>query len=259
MHLLTGATGYVGGRLLRRLEQDCLPVRCLCRNPEALRWRVASGTELVQGDLLQPASLGVAFTSVHTAFHLVHSMQAGEEFEAQERQAAANFAAAARKAGVQRIIYLGGLACGDALSPHMHSRAETGNILRSSGIRVIEFQASIVIGSGSASFEMIRALVERLPLMITAASRPAAAGAAMRQAARLQDYGGAARAPTRLRDGPSCTRDQTACCVTVSEWPKTPHEWAVKFVEHRVAAGEVTGSYIDAGGVNHGFTASRVH
>jgi uncharacterized protein YbjT (DUF2867 family) len=139
----------------------------LCRNPEALRWRVAPATELVRGDLLQPASLAPAFQGVDTAFYLVHSMQAGEEFEAQERKAAANFALAAREAGVRRIVYLGGLAHGAELSPHMHSRAETGNILRSSGIPVIEFRASIVIGSGSASFEMIRALVERLPVMIT--------------------------------------------------------------------------------------------
>ncbi|HEX8984529.1 MAG TPA: DUF2867 domain-containing protein [Bryobacteraceae bacterium] len=167
MHLLTGATGYVGGRLLRRLEQDGLAVRCLCRNPEALRGRVAPGTELVRGDLLQPASLGAAFSGVETAFYLVHSMQAGPEFEAQEREAAMNFSRAAGDAGVQRIIYLGGLAHGDELSPHMRSRAGTGNILRFSGIPVIEFQASIVIGSGSASFEMIRGLVERLPVMIT--------------------------------------------------------------------------------------------
>ena len=109
MHLLTGATGYVGGRLLRRLERDGSAVRCLCRNPEALAWRVAPGTELVRGDLLQPASLGNAFSGVDTAFYLVHSMNGGEEFEAQERRAAHNYAVAARKAGVPRIIYLGGL------------------------------------------------------------------------------------------------------------------------------------------------------
>jgi uncharacterized protein YbjT (DUF2867 family) len=167
MHLLTGATGYIGGRLLRRLERDGSAVRCLCRNPEALGWRVAPGTELVRGDLLQPASLDVAFSRVDTAFYLVHSMNSGEEFEAEERRAAYNFAAAARKAGVRRIIYLGGLAHGAGLSAHMRSRAETGNILREGGVPVIELQASIVIGSGSASFEMIRALVERLPVMIT--------------------------------------------------------------------------------------------
>jgi len=172
MHLLTGATGYVGGRLLRRLERDGQPVRCLCRRPEALRWRLAPETELVQGDLLQPASLDAAFSGADTAFYLVHSMNGGEEFEADERKAAANFAQAAREAGVRRIIYLGGLGHAaragrdDGLSAHMRSRVETGNILRASGIPVIEFQASIVIGSGSASFEMIRALVERLPVMV---------------------------------------------------------------------------------------------
>ena len=86
MHLLTGATGYIGGRLLRRLERDGSAVRCLCRNPEALGWRVAPGTEVVRGDLLQPASLGVAFSGVDTAFYLVHSMNGGEEFEAEERK-----------------------------------------------------------------------------------------------------------------------------------------------------------------------------
>jgi uncharacterized protein YbjT (DUF2867 family) len=138
----------------------------LCRNPEALRGRVAPSTGLVQGDLLQPESLGAAFSGVDTAFYLVHSMNSGPEFAGQELQAAANFASAARDAGARRIVYLGGLAHGPGLSPHMRSRAETGEILRSSGIPVVEFQASIVIGSGSASFEMIRALVDRLPVMI---------------------------------------------------------------------------------------------
>jgi uncharacterized protein YbjT (DUF2867 family) len=167
MILLTGATGYVGGRLLRRLEQDGLPVKCLCRNPEALRWRVSPGTELVRGDLRRAKSLAAAFSGVETAFYLVHAMHAGREFEAEERLVARNFAQAARAAGVRRIVYLGGLAHGGDLSPHMRSRVETGNILSSSGIPLVEFQASIVIGSGSASFEMIRALVERLPLMLT--------------------------------------------------------------------------------------------
>ena len=166
MLLIAGATGYVGSRLLRRLEHDGLSVRCLCRNPETLKARVSPTTELVVGDLLQRASLGAALSGVDTAFYLVHSMRAGRDFESDERRAAENFAEAAREAGVRRIIYLGGLAQGD-LSQHMRSRAETGNILRSSGIPVIEFRASIVIGSGSASFEMIRALVERLPVMVT--------------------------------------------------------------------------------------------
>jgi uncharacterized protein YbjT (DUF2867 family) len=167
MLLLTGATGYVGGRFLRRLEQEGLPVRCLCRDPEAVRWRVAPGTELVRGDLLQPASLDSAFSGVDTTFYLVHSMNSDDSFEADEAACAANFAAAARKAGVRRIVYLGALASGGRLSPHMRTRLETGNILRSSAIPVLEFQASVIIGSGSASFELIRALVERLPVMIT--------------------------------------------------------------------------------------------
>ena len=99
MHLLTGATGYIGGRLLRRLERDGSAVRCLCRNPEALGWRVAPGTELVRGDLLQPASLDVAFSGVDTAFYLVHSMNSGEEFEAEERRAAHNFARGRAQSG----------------------------------------------------------------------------------------------------------------------------------------------------------------
>ena len=167
MVLLTGATGYVGGRLLRRLEAQGLAVRCVCRNPAVLGGRVARGTEIVPGDLLQPETLGPAFSGVEVAFYLVHSMQAGPGFEDREREAVTNFARAARDAGVRRIVYLGGLAHGSELSPHLRSRAETGRILRSSGVPVIEFQASIVIGSGSASFELIRALVERLPVMIT--------------------------------------------------------------------------------------------
>src|SRR5689334_22925162 len=167
MILLTGATGYVGGRLLRRLERQGTPLKALCRTPEMLRDRVARSTEVVRGDLLDAASLATAFGGVETAFYLVHSMNAGAEFEEKERRAATNFAQAARSAGVRRIIYLGGLAHGPELSPHLRSRAATGDILRSSGIPVLELQASIIIGSGSASFELIRALVERLPVMIT--------------------------------------------------------------------------------------------
>jgi uncharacterized protein YbjT (DUF2867 family) len=167
MVLLTGATGYIGGRLLRALERESTAVRCLCRNPEVLRGRIAPGTEVVPGDLLLPASLGPAFCGVETAFYLVHAMQSGREFERLEIESARNFARAARESGVRRIVFLGGLAHGDELSAHMRSRVETGDILRASGIPVIEFRASIVIGSGGASFELIRALVERLPVMVT--------------------------------------------------------------------------------------------
>ena len=166
--LLTGATGYIGGRLLKRFEAEKLPVRCIVRRPEMLRDYAGSKIDVVAGDLLNPDSLKNALAGVHTAYYLVHSMGTAHGFEETDRKAAENFAAASRAAGVQRIIYLGGLGNRlDALSPHLRSRQEVGAILRRSGIPVLEFRASIILGSGSLSFEMIRALVERLPIMIT--------------------------------------------------------------------------------------------
>ncbi len=124
-------------------------------------------TEVVPGDLLDADSLAPAFRGVETAYYLVHSMGAVGSFEQQDRLAAKNFADAARAAGVKRIIYLGGLGDDDEqLSPHLRSRHEVGEILRQSGCQVVEFRASIVIGSGSLSFELVRALVQRLPVMI---------------------------------------------------------------------------------------------
>lgn len=165
--LLTGATGYVGGRLLKRLEQQGTPLRCLTRRPKALRDRVDPQTEVVQGDVLEQDSLVAAMQGVDTAYYLVHSMGSDSDFENQDRKAAANFAQAAADAGVRRIIYLGGLGNPDHnLSKHLRSRQETGDVLRAHHSHVIEFRASIVIGSGSLSFEMIRSLVERLPIMI---------------------------------------------------------------------------------------------
>src|ERR1700722_2708572 len=161
--LLTGATGYIGGRLLDRLEQADRRVRCFTRRPEALAGRVAVGTQVVAGDLLDLESLAAAMDRVQTAYYLVHSMGASGNFESLDRRAANNFAQAARAAGVGRIVYLGGLGSGDDLSAHLSSRQEVGDILRSSGVATIELRASIVIGSGSASFETVRALVERLP------------------------------------------------------------------------------------------------
>jgi uncharacterized protein YbjT (DUF2867 family) len=164
--LLTGATGYIGGRLLRRFEEAGRPVRCLARNPERIR-ATASTTEVVQGDCLDQGSLDLAFTGVETAYYLVHSMSVGADFAAVDRHAAANFGRAAARAGVGRIIYLGGLADqARSLSSHLQSRAETGSVLRASGVPVIEFRASIVVGAGSLSFQMIEALVERLPVMV---------------------------------------------------------------------------------------------
>ncbi|HMD99504.1 MAG TPA: SDR family oxidoreductase [Terriglobia bacterium] len=165
--LLTGATGYIGGRLLKALEEGGRPVRCLARRPEFLQARVGPGTEVVAGDCLDPSTLPRAMAGVHTAYYLVHSMGSRQDFEEQDRQAAENFVNAARQAGVQRIIYLGGLGePSSTLSSHLRSRQEVGEILRSSTVPVVEFRASIILGSGSLSFEMIRALVERLPVMI---------------------------------------------------------------------------------------------
>ncbi|MCL4864379.1 MAG: DUF2867 domain-containing protein [Gemmatimonadales bacterium] len=168
--LLTGATGYVGGRLLPLLRKRGHPVRCLARRPEFLRDQVPEGTEVVRGDVLDRTSLDGAMAGIDTAYYLVHSMGSGGDFEDQDRLAAEHFARAASEAGVRRIIYLGGLGESDAdLSAHLESRQEVGKVLRahSGQTQVIEFRASIIIGSGSASFEMIRALVERLPAMVT--------------------------------------------------------------------------------------------
>ena len=164
--LLTGATGYIGGRLLRRLEESGRAVRCLSRHPARLG-AVQSTTHVVQGDCLDEASLDRALASVHTAYYLVHSMDAGSSFAEIDRRAASNFGRAAARSNVRRIIYLGGLI--DETGPssaHLKSRAETGEVLRASGVPVIELRASVVLGAGSLSFQMIQALVERLPVMV---------------------------------------------------------------------------------------------
>ncbi len=167
MILLTGASGYVGGRLRRALEADGRRLRCMARHPAYLRARVAPGTEVVEGDVLQPESLAHALREVHTAYYLIHSMASSRDYAALDRQGAESFARAARDAGVRRIVYLGGLGHGEQLSCHLESRQEVGRILRESGVPTIEFRASIVIGSGSLSFELVRALVEKLPAMVT--------------------------------------------------------------------------------------------
>lgn len=165
--LLTGVSGYIGSRLLPELVRLGRPIRCLTRRPARLPSRAEHVTEVVRGDVLDAATLPAAMAGVDTAYYLVHSMGAGKGFEARDRQAAANFARAARQAGVRRIVYLGGLGSEeDALSSHLRSRQETGRVLAESGAQVIEFRASVVIGAGSLSFELVRALVERLPAMI---------------------------------------------------------------------------------------------
>ena len=166
--LLTGASGYVGGRLIPLLEQQPVTLRCLARSPEKMRSRVKETTQIVRGDVLNAPSLDEALRGVHTAYYLVHLMSGSKDFEKEDRQAATNFAQAAKKAGVRRIIYLGGL--GDdadpKLSPHLRSRHEVGRILRDSGVETIEFRASLVIGTGSLSFDLVKSLTDRLPVML---------------------------------------------------------------------------------------------
>jgi uncharacterized protein YbjT (DUF2867 family) len=166
--LVTGATGYVGGRLVPRLLAAGYRVRCLVRDPARLQGRAwLDQVELATGDMLQPASLVAALRGVQTVYYLVHSLGGGDDFSERDLQAARNCANAAKPAGVERIIYLGGLGDPQAdLSPHLRSRHETGNALREAGVPVTEFRAAVIVGSGSLSFEMIRYLTERLPVMI---------------------------------------------------------------------------------------------
>lgn len=165
--LLTGATGYVGGRLLPLLQEQGTFLRCMTRRPASLQDSVTLTTEVVAGDVLDETSLDAALAGIETAYYLIHSMGADDDFEKTDRRAAENFANACSRHNVKRIVYLGGLGNPDHnLSKHLRSRQEIGDILRTSSAIVIEFRASIIIGSGSLSFEMIRALVERLPVMI---------------------------------------------------------------------------------------------
>jgi len=164
--LLTGATGYIGGRLLRKLEESGRPVRCMVRRPEALSGRTAEQTEIVRGDVLEPDSLHEPLAGVAAAYYLVHSMAASGPFADADRRGAEDFAATARKSGVRKIIYLGGLGADDDVSTHLESRHEVGRILRESGVPTMEFRASVVVGSGSASFEIVRSLVDRSPVLL---------------------------------------------------------------------------------------------
>ena len=167
--LVTGATGYIGGRLVPRLLRAGHRVRCLSRNPQRLAGRSWSGVEVVCGDVSDPTSLQASLQGVAQAYYLVHAMgEDSPDFRGRDLRQAEIFAEAAAKAGVRRIIYLGGL--GDSSgqrSNHLSSRQEVGTALGSFGVPVLEFRAAVIVGSGSASFEMIRHLTERLPIMIT--------------------------------------------------------------------------------------------
>ncbi|MGH1362780.1 MAG: SDR family oxidoreductase [Calditrichia bacterium] len=166
--LVTGATGYIGGRLVPKLLELGYKVRCLVRDASRLQGRPwQSEVQIVTGDVLQPESLDAAMKHVSVAYYLIHSLGSGDDFHHRDMTAATNFSAASATAGVQRIIYLGGLAKEDAeLSEHLQSRQQTGNALRKAGVPVTEFRAGVIVGSGSLSFEMIRYLTERVPVMV---------------------------------------------------------------------------------------------
>lgn len=166
--LVTGATGYVGGRLVPALLEFGYRVRVLVRDAARLKGRSwMEQVEISVGDVFQPETLAAAMKGVNAAYYLVHSMMDSEDFYQRDLIAADNFGQAAREAHLQRIIYLGGLGEPQAdLSKHLRSRQQTGEVLRRSGVPVTEFRAAIIVGSGSISFEMIRYLTERLPVMI---------------------------------------------------------------------------------------------
>jgi uncharacterized protein YbjT (DUF2867 family) len=163
--LVTGASGFIGSRLVRELLQRGYRVRCMVRRPTDL----PDGVEQVQGDLLKPDSLPAVLEGVTTAYYLVHSMGASKgDFAVQDRQAARHFVAAADAAGLQRVIYLGGLGeTGDNLSHHLASRLEVANILQTGHFSTTFLRAAVIIGFGGSSYEMVHSLVKRLPVMIT--------------------------------------------------------------------------------------------
>ena len=168
--LVTGATGYIGGRLVNRLLEADIRPTCMVRNKagsESKTWH--EKVDIVEADVLKPETLPNALKGVDTAYYLIHSMETAKgDFENRDLKAAKNFAEAAKDAGVRHIIYLGGLGNEDKhLSKHLKSRQETGRALASTGLPVTEFRAAIIVGSGSISFEMIRYLTERLPVMVT--------------------------------------------------------------------------------------------
>ncbi|MEU2053155.1 SDR family oxidoreductase [Streptomyces bungoensis] len=170
--LVTGASGYIGGRLVPDLLDAGYRVRCLVRTPRKLRDHPWAGrVEIVQGDITDAAAVARAMEGVDVAYYLVHALGTGRDFERTDRTAAQVFGEQARRTGVGRLVYLGGLTPAGVpeseLSPHLRSRAEVGRILLDSGVPTAVLRAAVIIGSGSASFEMLRYLTERLPVMVT--------------------------------------------------------------------------------------------
>jgi uncharacterized protein YbjT (DUF2867 family) len=166
--LVTGATGYIGGRLIPRLLAAGHEVSCLVRNPDKLadrHWK--DDVTIHRGDLLDPATLGPAFESQERVYYLVHSMGRSDDFRSDEAVSASNFRRASEDAGVRHVVYLGGLGSEASLSKHLASRQDVGRILAAGAVPVTEFRAATVIGSGSLSFEMLRHLTEVLPVMTT--------------------------------------------------------------------------------------------
>lgn len=167
MILLTGASGYIGGELLKLLAAQGRPLRCLTRRASALAHEVPPSVEVVEGDLLNLSTLAAPLHGVHTAYYLAHFLGAGGDFEDKELRAARYFSKAAASAGVQRIVYLGGLGREEEqLSPHLRTRHEVGRILRESGAVTVEFRASIILGGGSLSYRMLQNVVRLMPVII---------------------------------------------------------------------------------------------
>jgi len=168
--LITGATGYIGRRLNERLlQRSDLAIRLLVRNRKKVGYSVANKVEIVEGDTFNREALMQALQGIDVAYYLIHSMGSGKDFVERDRRSAENFRDASIEAGVKRLIYLGGLGVKETASKHLHSRIETGEILncRPDRLQVIWFRAGAIIGAGSASFEIIRNLVQKLPVMIT--------------------------------------------------------------------------------------------